>query len=195
MPAWLSTSLARLAAWLGCASEFGHFHGPVDARWLPDHRRMQLLSEFRYTDPAGRIWIAPAGSVVDGSSIPRPFWGILGGPFEGAHRNASVLHDVECVRRTTPWREVHRLYYNAMRCAGVSEPNAKLMYFGVYHFGPRWPSKPITGPISFLTMTPEDTQFVLRRPEVPTDWDIDATRDYLDRERPSLTEIELMRVS
>ena len=55
---------------------------------------MTLLNELRYTDPKGVVWIAPAGSVIDGASIPRALWSFMGGPFEGKYRNASVLHDV-----------------------------------------------------------------------------------------------------
>ena len=32
---------------------------------------MTLLNELRYTDPKGVVWVAPAGSVIDGASIPR----------------------------------------------------------------------------------------------------------------------------
>jgi hypothetical protein len=32
----------------------------VEARWENDGRNMTLLSELRYTDPDGVVWIAPA---------------------------------------------------------------------------------------------------------------------------------------
>lgn len=55
------------------------------------------------------------------------------------YRDASVIHDVACVARTRPWREVHETFYFAMRASGVGEVQAKVMYAAVYHFGPRWP--------------------------------------------------------
>jgi hypothetical protein len=79
---------------------------------------MTLLNELRYTDPKGVVWIAPAGSEVDGASIPRALWPFFGGPFEGKYRNASVLHDVAYDQKTRPWQQVDRMFYDAMRCGG-----------------------------------------------------------------------------
>src|SRR5471032_1977125 len=50
---------------------WGYYVGNVETRWDSDGRTMTLLSELRYVDPNGEIWVAPAGSVVDGASIPR----------------------------------------------------------------------------------------------------------------------------
>ena len=76
------------------ASGWGYFSGQIETRWENDGVTMVLLNELRYTDPYGEVWVAPAGSRVDGASIPRAFWSVIGGPFEGKYRNASVLHDV-----------------------------------------------------------------------------------------------------
>src|SRR4051794_3284405 len=73
----------------------GTFRGRVVAEWLggTDHRRMKLTEPFEFVDARGRHWAVPSGVVVDGASIPQPFWSIIGGPFEGAFRQASVVHD------------------------------------------------------------------------------------------------------
>ena len=76
---------------------------------------MTLLTELRYTDPHGEVWVAPIGSVVDGASIPRYLWSIMGGPFEGRYRNASVLHDVAYGEHKRPWKDCDRMFYYAMR--------------------------------------------------------------------------------
>jgi len=117
---------------------FGSFVGTVQAEWLSDNRQMRLLQDFAYIDPSGHRWDAPKGSIVDGASIPRLAWTIIGGPFEGRYRNASVVHDVACVRKTQKWRDVHRMFYNATRLGGTNSLLAKIMYGAVYHFGPRW---------------------------------------------------------
>src|SRR4030095_842063 len=62
------------------ATKWGFFNGEPVTKWNPDGRSMTLLSELRYTDPKGEVWVAPAGSVVDGASIPRYLWSIMGGP-------------------------------------------------------------------------------------------------------------------
>src|SRR5207244_3970627 len=109
-----------------------------EARGENDGRHMTLLSELRYIDPDGVVWIAPTGSVVDGASIPRVLWSFMGGPFDGKYRNASVLHDVAYDQKTRPWKEADRMFYNAMRCSGVSPTEAKTMYYALYRHGRHW---------------------------------------------------------
>ena len=117
---------------------WGRFDGQVVARWHDDGREMTLVEPFAYLDPRSLRWDAPAGAVVNGASIPRAFWSLIGGPFEGQFRNASVVHDVACEERSRPWQSVHRMFYEACRCGGVAVVTAKTMYYAVHHFGPRW---------------------------------------------------------
>ena len=128
----------------GCAipvpggADNGKFVGQVVAQWLDDGRKMKLVEPFGYIDPTGLSWDAPIGSVVDGASIPQVAWSVIGGPFEGKYRNASVIHDVACEQRLRPWPDVHRNFYYGMLASGVDEKLAKVMYGAVYQFGPRW---------------------------------------------------------
>src|SRR5437763_16081297 len=93
------------------ANKWGHYDGDPVTKWNPDGRTMTLLTELRYSDPHGEIWVAPIGSVVDGASIPRYLWSFMGGPFEGKYRNASVLHDVAYGEHKPPWQDCHRRLY------------------------------------------------------------------------------------
>lgn len=126
---------------LANANSFGEFIGTVVAEWSIDGRSMTLTKPFAYVSPTGIRWDAPAGSIIDGASIPQVAWSIIGGPFEGKYRNASVIHDVACVSKNRPWQAVHEAFYTAMLAADVDKLKAKIMYAAVYHFGPRWPSK------------------------------------------------------
>jgi len=119
-------------------SDWGMFIGAVVARWDDNGRDMTLVEPFAYRDPRSLLWDAPPGSIVNGASIPQGFWSVIGGPFEGRFRNASVVHDVACVVRERGWQAVHRMFYDACRCGGVSAAKASLLYYAVYHFGPRW---------------------------------------------------------
>src|SRR5262245_62832987 len=101
------------------ATKWGFYDGQPVTKWNPDGRTMTLLTELRYTDPKGNVWVAPIGSVVDGASIPRYLWSLMGGPFEGKYRNASVLHDVAYGAKKQPWQDCDRMFYYAMRCSGV----------------------------------------------------------------------------
>ena len=118
--------------------KWGYYSGFPETRWDPDGRSMTLLNELRYTDPKGNVWIAPAGSKVDGASIPKSLWSIMGGPFEGRYRNASVLHDVAYDQRDRPWQECDLMFYSAMRCSGVSTVEAGTIYYALYKFGRHW---------------------------------------------------------
>jgi hypothetical protein len=112
--------------------------GQVAAQWINDGRSMELLRPVSFVDAAGKLWLAPAGSVIDGASIPRVFWRLIGSPFVGRFRRASVIHDVYCVNRLEPWGKVHRVFNEMMRVDGVPAWRRRLMFAAVWFFGPRW---------------------------------------------------------
>ena len=99
---------------------------------------MTLNERVVFVDNRHNRWIAEAGRKIDGASIPRFFWRFIGGPFSGKYRRASVVHDVYCEDRTQPSRDVHAMFYNAMRADGVSSVKAWLMWAAVRLFGPRF---------------------------------------------------------
>jgi hypothetical protein len=119
-----------------------HFEGNVDTRWLTNadsDRRMRLLSDFAFVDSSAFKWVAPAGDIVDGASIPEQVWTqLIGTPFIGDYRRASVVHDVACARQIKNSREAHRMFYEAMLADGTSKPRALLFYTAVRLFGPKW---------------------------------------------------------
>jgi hypothetical protein len=121
---------------------YGGFSGNPQAEWLHnpegEDRDMRLLADFWYEDPRGMRWTAPTGSVVNGASIPRAFWTLIGSPFTGRYRRASIVHDVACGVKEQPDRTVHRMFYYACRADGVDDAVAKLMYAAIRHFGPKW---------------------------------------------------------
>jgi Protein of unknown function (DUF1353) len=137
------------------------------------------------------VWVAPAGSVVDGASIPRSLWTIMGGPFEGKYRNASVLHDVSYDQHNRPWEECDRMFYNAMRCSGVGKVEAGTMYYALYKFGHHWKfevkkAKPLK---------PKEAKALARNEEFPRAVPVNATeindtRDWIRGTEPSLEQIE-----
>lgn len=103
-----------------------------------DGRSMRVVQPYAYVDGQGRRWAVPPGAVVDGASIPRVLWTIVGGPFEGAYRNASVVHDWFCAVRTETSSATHRMFFEAMLTSHVSSWYAKLLYYGVSLGGPKW---------------------------------------------------------
>jgi len=170
-------------------ASFGHFVGDVVAVFLADGRRMQLNADFAYISPSDKRWEAPQGSIVDGASIPQVFWAVVGGPFEGQYRNASVVHDVACVKRSEKWEDVHRMFYYAMRAGGVSETRAALMYAAVYKFGPRWDEpKGFWGKI-FGVFKPKGPPPPPPAPPAPiTDADVKALEALIEQNKPTSPE-------
>ncbi len=161
------------------ASNWGYFSGAVETRWAADGVTMVLLSELRYTDPYGVVWVAPVGSEVDGASIPRAFWSLIGGPFDGKYRKASVLHDVAYDKQTRSWEDADRMFYNAMRCSGVGAVTAKTMYYALRRHGRHWKHRqaiPVeTGPQRSTAVTPAE---------------VNEIQDWVNKNDPSLDQIE-----
>lgn len=117
----------------------GEFVGDIVTKWEADGRSMTVLKSFKYIDADKKVWRVPSGVLVDGASIPQALWSLIGGPFEGRYRNASVVHDYFCDSRKRKWQDVHKVFYEAMLVSGVEKPRAYIMYKAVEKFGPRWP--------------------------------------------------------
>ena len=177
----------------GVTAFAGEFSGDPAVRLSGDGRTATLIESFSFKDDEGRSWDVPAGTVVDGASIPQPFWTFIGGPFEGRYRNASIVHDHYCVKRSRPWRAVHRVFYEGMIAGGVDEAKAKLMYYAVYKFGPRWEVRTVKVPRPHLSgpTTMEERTVAVSLPVAAYNEDevAEAIR-VLNASRPSLDEID-----
>jgi Protein of unknown function (DUF1353) len=116
----------------------GEFSGEPEAVWLTEDgtedRQMKILQDFHFVDLSSKKWRAPAGSVVDGASIPRALWTIVGSPYTGDYRRASVVHDVACDEAggdKKKRRAADRMFFHACRAGGCSIWQAILLYLGV----------------------------------------------------------------
>ena len=136
---------------------FGTFQGDVVAKWTDDDLEMELVEDFHFIDANFKRWTAPTGSVINGASIPSMFWSVIGGPFEGRFRNASVLHDAACDVQQESWEDVHRMFYDACRCSRVGIGKAQTMYWAVYHFGPRWQKADSPSPTDVVAPLPDQS--------------------------------------
>jgi Protein of unknown function (DUF1353) len=137
----VAVCLGALAAnWSAAFAQEGRFEAlPIEASWGSDGRTMKVLKPFAFIDKSNVRWSVPSGTETDGASIPRQFWTIMGGPFEGSYRDAAVVHDRYCDLRTRRWEDTHAMFYDAMLATGVGSTRAWLMYKAVERFGPRWP--------------------------------------------------------
>ena len=115
----------------------GTFSGTPKTEWLnqpaDDARDMRLLEEFDYSDSNGKRWDAPLGSIINGASIPQWLWNTMGSPYTGCYRNASIVHDIACVRATTKAerKTADKMFWEACVAGGCTEPQANDLYAGV----------------------------------------------------------------
>ena len=103
--------------------------------WITDpdnpDRNMELLEDFSYTDPNGRRWLAPKGSIINGASIPRPLWSSVGSPYTDDYRRASITHDVACNTSGVSRKEADVMFFHACRAGGCGLVQARILYAGV----------------------------------------------------------------
>ena len=157
------------------ADNHGRFSGNPKTEWLSENgadRRMRLLEEFWFEAPDGRRWSAPAESVVDGASIPAPLWSVVGSPFTGEYRRASIVHDIACDDPTVNRKAADRMFYHACLAGGCTLMQARLLYVGV-RIGAwtpdirLWSNEAVTTPASArdavdLTLTDTSMQMTFR---------------------------------
>jgi len=126
------------------AMSFGKFQGEVVAKWSRDPpleaRIMFLMADFTYSEPTRppTVWPAPKGRWIDGASIPEFLWSLVGSPFTGNYRRASVVHDIACQDKPLTSDRAHYMFYRAMRCDRTPDRLAKIMYLAVRTLGPQW---------------------------------------------------------
>jgi len=116
----------------------GTFINKVKVEWMDNPREMKLLDIFIYVDSNGAVWRALKNDIINGASIPRFLWQLIGSPFVGLYRKASVIHDVYCTDKTRSYKDVHECFNEMMFTDGVGKFKRKLMSQAVKKFGPRW---------------------------------------------------------
>ena len=110
------------------------FSGDPVTQWLSEHgsdRRMKIQEEFWFEDNASKRWVAPKDSIVNGASIPEALWSLVGSPYTGDYRRASVVHDVACDNPLISREAADDMFYEACLAGGCSFFQAKLLRAGV----------------------------------------------------------------
>jgi hypothetical protein len=119
------------------------FSGDASTRWLTENvpdRDMRLLADFWFEDSKGVRWDAPVGSEINGASIPRPLWSLVGSPYTGDYRRASIVHDIACDRAAgdrAARRAADKMFFEACRAGGCTRWQATVLYIGV-RIGAGW---------------------------------------------------------
>lgn len=128
-------------------SSFGIFQEIPKVELLRGPREVRLLNDFSFTDSKGATWEVKSGSIVDGASIPKSVWSLVGSPLVGNYRYASIIHDAfykakncndaedGCKKTDKTWKSIHRVFYDGMRAQGVPALKAAVMYAAVVTYG------------------------------------------------------------
>ncbi len=126
---------AALSIWPTGVVWAQEFSGDFEFQWLGSpggkHRDMKVLSAVSFTSASGKEWKVPAGTVIDGASIPRALWTFTGSPYVGTYRRASVIHDHYCDVGTELQRDVHLMFKEGMLADGASWLEANSKYLAV----------------------------------------------------------------
>lgn len=116
----------------------GKFSGDPQTVWLTEQgvpdRNMSVVKDFIFTDPDGKAWKTPKDSVVNGASIPRVLWTLIGSPYTGDYRRASIVHDVACDEAGKNKKKrsaADRMFFHACLAGDCSWREAIILYIGV----------------------------------------------------------------
>ena len=118
-------------------SEEKSFSDEPETQWLTDKkdpdRDMQLRADFYYTDPDKKTWYAKAEAVINGASIPRFLWSLVGSPYTRDYRRASIVHDIAVrgLKDTPERKKADVMFYYACRDGGCSYFESIVLYVGV----------------------------------------------------------------
>ena len=196
---WLAGSLSSTFTTVSNDPNSGRFLAPPETRWSGDGRDMILLKDFVFIDSRGKSWLAEKDTIVNGASIPRMLWTMTGGPLTGRFRNASIVHDAECERMTSPSTDVHRMFYDACRAGGVEERDAKYLYWAVANYGPTWQTRSVSTvaatapPVGAgLKSTPPNTTTIRLDARQPTEKELEWAEEYFKQENPSIDKVPLL---
>jgi len=114
----------------------GSFSGYPLTRWS-GNRLMIIEEEIFFIDQNKKKWLVPIHSEINGATIPKPLWSIIGSPYVGNYRRASVVHDYFVGEGNNPnfsykeRRAADAMFFNACRTDGCSWKLSVLLYIGV----------------------------------------------------------------
>lgn len=119
---------------------------------IPDFSRILgnkaiLNKSFVFVDKSGRRHEARKYMIYDGGSTPRLTRSVSSGPWDDDIIGSATIHDQYCQdgrAGLSPLKssDVHRLFYECLKCAGVPEWRARSRYIAVYVAGPRFKAAP-----------------------------------------------------
>lgn len=104
---------------------------------VPSKRKNKLLEpitvEWRDKKGVFKKFTIQEGKHSDGASIPKPFWVLIGDPFNPRFARAAWFHDYMAVRGADQ-KEVSEVFYRLLLEDGTNRVKANLMKYAVWAF-------------------------------------------------------------
>lgn len=109
------------------------FYGDCILKVRLDGETFEVMQDFGFRMRSGFYVCARPGDIVDGASIPRFWWRVIGSPMTGQYRRASVIHDVGCKynREKLPRSTWDLALYEGMRADKCNPVKAWIIYRAV----------------------------------------------------------------
>ncbi len=167
----------------------GKFEGHAKLERLDDDpfvARFRLISELRFDQAGGDIWVTPSNCILDGRSVPPMFVHLFGHPFEREFRKTAITYDYAVISKYHPWKKAQRMFYEGMLTEGVEPVEAKVVYMLLSASGSRWASH---GPDSCFSRCHTGNKELEWRPRV-NDEKLVSLLDWVRKENPSLEAID-----
>jgi hypothetical protein len=113
--------------------------------------RLVSTTNFIFTDPDGRKWTAPAGTITDGLSIPSillPFvLPLISNVWATEYQGAALVHDAYCAEANkkgtsyakAKWMDVHWMFFQACVAGKAPVATAYTLYSAIMIGGPKLP--------------------------------------------------------
>lgn len=95
-----------------------------------DNRRKRLLEGISVIS-CGYLIKVKAGLIYDGASIPKLFWNLIGSPFTGKYRVASLVHDALYASEGLDRKKCDEVFLDLMEQDGVGYFKRYAMYWAV----------------------------------------------------------------
>ena len=104
-------------------------------QWRGDGRTMVVTFDFGFRDRAGIWHWSFRGDIIDGASIPKYGWSIVGSPYVGNHRVPAAIHDSDYVYRRNSRKVCDRGFLDSLKFCGASWEKRHFFYRMVRDFG------------------------------------------------------------
>jgi hypothetical protein len=101
----------------------------------PNYTRIRLTADFKFTSAGGRTFIAPAGFVCDGASIPAQAAPIIGHSLSSLNAPFGVGHDYLCRTGLVTKERADLIAYELARHAGHTYRHACEIWVAISKFG------------------------------------------------------------